>query len=141
MNSNSSEVIDIRFLPSALIMWALSAVILLPLAALAAQLTGCGEKTFAYISSALSFLTAFFAGAKAIRVRKKNAVLTAFVSGVCIILTALSIGFLIDSSSLDPDGILSVVTFTLAGSFAGCMLFSGGGKNKYSKAPPKPKRR
>ena len=123
MDKNSAEVIDIRFLLSGLLVWFVSALILMPAAALAAELAMCSERGLTYISSGLSFAAGLAAGAKAIRVRKKNAVFTALITGVCIIIIALTLGFIVASEKLQPDGILSVVSFSLAGCLVGAVFF------------------
>lgn len=135
MKGNPAQALDIRFLPDALIMWFFSALIFLPLAAMTAEITKCGEAGLAYLSSALSFLTALAAGAKAIRIRGKNALVTAGVSALSIIIVALTLGFLIAGDKLQADGILSLVTFTFSGALVGSVFFSGGrGKKKRSHA-------
>lgn len=141
MSVNSSQALDIRFLPDAILMWFISALILLPIAALTAQLTQCSEAGLAYISSAASFLTALAAGAKAIRTRKKSAVLTAIISALSIIIIALTLGFVIAGDKLQADGILSLVTFTFSGALVGSVFFAGNKSNVKRRAGPKPGRR
>lgn len=141
MNGNSSQALDIRFLPDAILVWFISALIILPLAALTAELTRCSEAGLAYISSAASFLTALFAGAKAIRTRKKSAVITAIISALAIIIIALTLGFVIAGDKLQADGILSLVTFTFSGALVGSVFFSGNNKRNKRSSGPKPGRR
>ena len=126
MNKASAEALDIHFLLSALCWWAVSSLIFLPLAAAAAHFMLCSEAVLAYMSAAISFLTAFLAGARAILLRKKAAVLTAVITGLSIIIIALTAGFLCADKSLTAGGILSVVSFSLAGALSGCVIFSGG---------------
>lgn len=139
MSNNSAQALDIRFLPTALFTWFVSVLILLPIAALTAQLIQCSETVLAYVSSALSFMTALIAGARAMRVRKKSAVLTALVSGMCIIIAALTLGFIIAGNALQADGILSLVTFTLSGCLVGAVFFSGAAKKKTRNTAARPK--
>ena len=141
MSVNSSQALDIRFLPDAILMWFISALILLPIAALTAQLTQCSEAGLAYISSAASFFTALAAGAKAIRTRKKSAVITAIISALSIIIIALTLGFVIAGDKLQADGILSLVTFTFSGALVGSVFFAGNKRNVKRRAGPKPGRR
>lgn len=126
MKKNMAQALDIRFLPDAILMWFLSSIVLLPLATAAAEISKCGEIGLAYISSALSFLTALAAGAKAMKTRKKNAVVTAFISSLLIIIIALTLGFVIAGERLQADGILSLVTFTFSGALVGSVFFSAG---------------
>lgn len=141
MKGNSAQALDIRFLSDALIMWILSAIILLPLGAVAAELIKCSEVGLAYISSALSFLTALIAGAKAMHSRKKSAVTTAVISALAIIILALTLGFVIAGDRLQPDGILSLVTFTLSGALVGSVFFSGKKSRHKRNRTAKPGRR
>lgn len=141
MNKNSPQALDIRFLPDAVLMWFVSALILLPLAALTAELTKCSEAGLAYISSAASFFTALAAGAKAIRTRRKSAVITAIISALTIIIIALTLGFAVAGEKLQADGILSLVTFTFSGALVGSVFFSGNNKKTKRNASPKPGRR
>ena len=133
MEKKGAEAIDIRFLLSSILMWVIVAAILLPFAALLAQVLQVGENTLAYISSFLSFAAAIFAGAKAMHIRKKGAVGTAFVTGVCIIIIALTLGFIIAGDRFDAAGILSLVTFTLSGALVGAVFFPGQKKQRRKK--------
>lgn len=141
MNGSSSQALDIRFLPDAILMWFISAIILLPLAALAAELTRCSEAGLAYISSSTIFLTSLAAGAKAIRTRKKSAVITAIISALSIIIITLTLGFVIAGDKLEPDGILSLVTFTFSGALVGSVFFAGSNRKSKRSLSPKPGRR
>ena len=84
---------------------------------------------------------AIIAGAKGISIRKKNAFMTGSVCGICIVLLALTIGFVVAANSLHSDGILSVVTFTMAGSLAGGVFFYGKPKTHRTKSVPRPNRK
>lgn len=141
MKGNSAQALDIRFLPDAVLTWFISALILLPLAAMTAQLVKCGEAGLAYISSALSFMTALAAGAKAMHTRKKKAVTTAAISAMTIIIAALTLGFIIAGDKLQSDGILSLVTFTFSGALVGSVFFSGGSAKQKRSTTAKPGRR
>lgn len=125
MERKGAEAIDIRYLLSSLLFWMMCSAIMLPFAALGAHIFKCGETALAYISSSLSFVSALLAGAKAMHTRKRNAIGTAFVTGVCIIILALTLGFIVAGEKLDAAGILSVVTFTISGSLVGAVFFPG----------------
>ena len=134
MEKKGAEAIDIRYLLSSILFWFVCSLALLPAAALGAHIFECGETTMGYISSALSFLTALLAGAKAMQIRKKNAVATAVVTGVCIILLALTLGFIIAGDKLSAAGILSLVTFSICGSLVGAVFFPGQKKSTAKKS-------
>ena len=123
MGGNGSEAIDIRYLLSSIFFWIVCSLVILPLAALVAHIFRLGENAMAYLSSSLSFATAAAAGARAINLRRKNALGTAAVTGVCIIILALTLGFIIAGDKLDAAGILSVVSFTLSGALVGAVFF------------------
>lgn len=116
------EYPNIRFLLYAAIIWLLSAVVLVVIAALIATLTNISITAVGYISSGLSFACAFFAGIKAMRERGRGAVITGMVAGVAITTLALTLGFIISAEAIQADGVLSVVTFTLAGALAGSVF-------------------
>lgn len=124
--NNISEKTDIRFLMRAVLAWFLAAVILLLLASLIVSKASISSGTVGYISSALSFLAALFAGAKASSERRKGNVYTGLITGAAIVTLLLTIGFLIEGTEMESDGILSVVTFTFAGCLAGAVLLPGG---------------
>lgn len=92
-----------------------------------------GETALAYTSSALSFIAAFAAGAAAKRKRKSGALLPALVSAVAIIILALTVAFLISEGKFEPDGVLSLVSFTLSGSLAGAVFLPGGKSSSASR--------
>ena len=125
MEKKSAEAIDIIYLLSAMLFWMLCSIIFLPVAALGAHIFEFGENALAYMSSALSFVTAAFAGGRAIYLRKKNAVGTALVTAACIIILALTLGFIIAGERLEAAGILSLVSFTLSGCMVGAVFFPG----------------
>ena len=81
MGGNGSEAIDIRYLLSSIFFWIVCSLVILPLAALVAHIFRFGENAMAYLSSSLSFATAAAAGARAIYLRRKNALGTAAVTG------------------------------------------------------------
>jgi len=133
LENRRAEAIDIRYLLSSLLFWMISSAALLPLAAMGAHFFACGEIALAYVSSTLSFLTALLAGAKAMRIRKRSALGTALVTGVCIIILALTLGFIIAGDKLQAAGVLSVVTFTLSGALVGAVFFPGQKKQNKKK--------
>jgi len=137
LGKSPAEAIDVRFLISALAMWLISAAVIVPLAALMAHLLCFDERALAYLSSAISFAVAFIAGAKAMSVRKRKALMTELICGLCIVLLALTIGFVVAGDQLQADGILSVVSFTLAGCLAGGLLFPVNKKARTNKKMPR----
>ncbi len=128
------ETPDARFVVSAIAAWLISATVLVLLASVAVSLLNAEAEAIGYISSALSFLTAVFAGARAMHIRKRGAIFTGLVAGVTITTLALTLGFIISGNDIELDGVLSVVTFTLAGGLTGSVFFPGTGKKGKSTA-------
>lgn len=116
------EFPDVRFVLNAVVAWCVSALLLVVIASLIATLSGISLNAVAYISSALSFISAFVAGMRAMRERGKGAIITGAVVGVTITILALTLGFIIDAAKIQADGILSVVTFTIAGAVTGSVF-------------------
>ena len=79
--------------------------------------TDIREQTVVYISSAVTFISAAAAGA-VLRGRKEKMVCCLILS-IFLIILALSLGFLLDSSRLESGGVLSVVSFSLCGALCG----------------------
>lgn len=116
------EFPDVRFVLNAVVAWCVSALLLVVIASLITTASGISLNAVAYISSALSFISAFVAGMRAMRERGKGAIITGAVVGVTITILALTLGFIIDAAKIQADGILSVVTFTIAGAVTGSVL-------------------
>lgn len=116
------EFPDVRFVLNAVVTWCISVLLLVVIASLIATLSGISLNAVAYISSALSFISALVAGMRAMRERGKGAIITGAVVGVTITILALTLGFIIDAAKIQADGILSVVTFTIAGAVTGSVF-------------------
>lgn len=119
---------ELRFVLTAVAGWFISALILSLIVSLCLSLMTVGEGAVGCIISALSFVSAVYAGAAAMHRRRRGALLTGLVTGLVITTLALTLGFIIAGSEMEADGILSVVTFTLSGCLVGSVFFSGTGK-------------
>ena len=118
---------DGGYLPGALMVWLMSALVLLGLSALLANLLRFGEREIAYVSSGLSFLTAASAGFYAARRKRKGVFAAAVLTATALVILLLTVGFLIRGEQLSPASILSLVSFTYAGCiFGSCVLFHPG---------------
>ena len=117
---------DARYILAAVAAWGATAMLLTLLAALAVTIFAVPAGAVGYISSAASFTAALIAGSRAMRKRKSGAVYTGLVAGVVITTLALTLGFIVAGSDIAADGVLSVVTFTLAGCLVGSVFFAGG---------------
>ena len=129
MRQNKAELItDGRFLLSAATAWLLTAIILLLPATAFLLPRNASVQTLAHVSAGVSFLSALSAGAAAVRKRSGAALATALLTALALIICLLTVGFLIRGSALDPAGVLSVASFSLAGCLTGAVLFSKSGK-------------
>ena len=108
--------------------WLLTAALLLFPAAAFLHVRRFPAQTLAYVSAAVSFLAAVAAGAAAGRQRRGGALVTAFLTAMVLIICLLTVGYLIRGKAPEPAGVLSVVSFTLAGCAFGAVFFSTQGK-------------
>jgi hypothetical protein len=114
---------SLRQLLRALLAWSLTALILLLLSALILSRTGTGSSSLGYLSSALSFLAALAAGLSAGGRKGNGFFLPALLTAGFLVLILLTAGSLL--GSLNPSGVLSVVSFSFAGVFFGALLARG----------------
>jgi len=131
------EYQDFSFLPAALFVWLLSALVLLVISSVILNEAGCSEKSLGYVSSLLSFGTAAAAGVAAGRKRKAGAFYTALVTAFVLVTALLTAGFLISSDMIEPSAVMSLVSFSFAGCLVGAVLFPVRKKSK-KKQRPKP---
>ena len=127
MIHNRNPAGSLRLLLRAMGAWVLSALLLLPLAALLLSKLPIGSAALGYWSSSLSFLTAFFAGLTAGDRRREGSLSACMLAGLLLSIALLTLGIL-TGAGLDPSGILSVVSFTFAGVLLGGIFSAGGGK-------------
>lgn len=135
-----ADNLDVRFLVRAILAWAASAAILTPLAALILSKSGAGEGTIGYVSSALSFLTACFAGSFAMRHRHAGGLYTGLVTAAVLTVLLLTAGFIAVGADIESSAVLSVVTFTFSGCLVGSVILHVSGK-KNKKTALSPRRR
>ena len=121
-----------RFFLRAGLLWLISAVTLLLAVSFFVSKSGIGSKSIGYLSSALSFVTAFFAGAGAVKGRSSGIIYTSLLTAAALVTILLTVGFLIKGSDMGSSGILSVVTFSFSGCLVGGVLMSGR-KNRIKK--------
>ncbi len=114
-----SKLLNLRSLLRALLVWSVSALLLLILSAAILSSINSGSRILAYLSSAISLLSSFAATISAVKSGGKNRMLTAVICATFISLVLLLLGFVISRSGLSPDGILSVVMFTFSGALLG----------------------
>lgn len=117
------DAYEVRFLFVAAGAWLVCGTALSLLAAIIVCATPVPGEAMGYISSTLSFLAAFAAGARAMRQRRKRAVFTGLAVGLMLVILALTLGYIVSTDGLKADGILSVASFTLSGALAGSVFF------------------
>ena len=111
---------SLRQMLRALLVWSFTALILLILSALILSRTGTGSAALGYLSSALSFLAAFSAGFFSSDRKGTSFLFPALLTGVFLVLILLTAGSFLQRS-LNPSGVLSVVSFTLVGVLLGSL--------------------
>ena len=120
--SKKKEIAWGSMLRRAVLSWLLAAVLCLLLAALLVEKGLVPYMAIGYLGSAMSFITAVFAAA-GMGGSAKGGLLSALAVSLCLVILLLTVGFLISNGALDPAGILSVSTFTIAGFLCGNLLF------------------
>jgi putative membrane protein (TIGR04086 family) len=130
IDKNTARTAQAKFLLSAVFTWAVSAAALLLAASFAVSRLMVGEAGIGYISSTITFISGAIAGAAAMRKRQKAALYTGLISGTAIIILALTLAFIIDSGGIEAGSVLSLVTFTLAGSLTGSVFCPAGKRKK-----------
>ncbi len=126
------EAWEPRTILSALAAWAISAFVLLCIASLILSRLSLGEGAIGYVSSALSFFSAVFAGAALGRAKSGGCIYPALITAAVLVTALLTIGFMVEGADLQSSGVLSVVSFSFAGCLTGAVL-SGGKKGKSHK--------
>lgn len=124
MSKNGLFTGSLRQLLRALLIWCLTTVLLLVPAALILSKIGTGSSALGYLSSAMSFAAALAAGIGTSGRKEEPAVLRALMTAGFLILVLLTVGTCL-KGSLHPSGVLSVVSFTLAGVLSGTLLAKG----------------
>ena len=114
---------SLRLLLRAALAWAIAAAALCLVAAALVRRAEIGSAQLGYISSALSFLAAAAAGAAGCDPGRR--LRAGLLTGLFLCLLLLTAGFLIAGERLDPSGVLSVCSFSLAGCVFGSAAFGG----------------
>ena len=127
------EYLDYTFLPGAIFAWFASAITLLLVSSVVLTELGCGEKILGYVSSAISFVSAAVAGVVAGGKRRTGLLYTALLTASALVVLLLTLGFLINSSAVEPSSVMSVISFSITGCMVGAVFFSTYGykKKKY----------
>lgn len=111
---------SLRSLLSVIALWWTAALPLSLLTAVILRAHAVGSESCGYVSSGLSFVCALLACALGLRGRGGIGQTIMNTGGLCLML--LSVGALAGERAQDPSSVLSVLSFTAAGSFAGGML-------------------
>lgn len=119
-----TEKADVMFIANAAKAWTLTAVPLLLICAFIVSTYSVGSDKLAYISSAISFISAAFAGKSAAANRKGGTFASGLTTACFVVVLLLSMGFAIDSKAISVSGIISVVSFTFSGCLFGSVVLS-----------------
>lgn len=134
--TQKTDYADAGFIVSAMAGWGIAALALLTVASLILDRVEIGSVGFAYVSSALSFLCAVFAGMAAGRARRAGTLYTAAVAAAAITTLLLTVGFIIEGPSMESAGVISVVSFTFAGCMVGAVFFGRPSKRRQPRVNP-----
>jgi len=119
---------EIIFIISAIKTWLFVTVPLLAASAFILSVYQLKSEYIGYISSAISFVGAVFAGTSAARCKYRSQLIMGAFTAAILVIMLLTVGFLIDSAAITPDSVISVVSFTFAGCLSGSVLLSGRGQ-------------
>ena len=111
-----------RCLLRAAAVWIIGALLLTVLATFIANAAGLGEGSLGYISSAVSFLAAAAAGFASVYENQTGRLVSALITATVLVILLLTTGFLIKGGELDPSSIMSLVSFTYAGTLLGAVI-------------------
>lgn len=139
MLSAGSSAFDGKAAARAAAAWTASAIVLLVIASAVINASDCGEYIMGYACSALSFLSAFAAGAAAAGRGKKGTVYVGALTGAIITTVLLTVGFIVKGAETEASAVLSVVSFTFAGSIAGAVIFGKGTVTRRKRYAPRPR--
>ena len=139
MLSANSSGFDGRAAARAAAAWTVSAIVLLIAASAIINASDCGEYIMGYVCSALSFLSAFSAGAAAAGKGGKGTVYIGALTGAVVTTVLLTVGFIVKGAETEASAVLSVVSFTFAGSIAGAVIFGRGNSSKRKRYAPRPR--
>ena len=123
-NTKPVQGFELKFLLRGLISWLISVLILLTIATIIVSKCDISTASIGYISSGLSFLTAFSAGMFALKGNKSGLLVKGMILSSALTIFLLTIGFIIKGDSMNSAGILSVVSFTFSGCLLGCVMSS-----------------
>lgn len=123
-DSNSVRGLELKFILRGIVAWAVTALALLLISTIVISKCSISSASIGYISSALSFLSAFFAGLFALKGDRRGLLVKGLILAAALTILLLTIGFIIKGDSMKSAGILSVVTFTLSGCLLGCVMSS-----------------
>lgn len=134
---------DLLFLLKAMLIWLAAAAVLVLFCAALISGFNLSASSVAYFSSAISFLSAMAASIAVTAGNRNKKLKYAFLTGLVLTVTLLMLGFIVEGRELSPDGVLSVISFTMAGAVVGGVLAPSnkGGRTKKTTKTTKTKRR
>lgn len=115
---------ELRTILASFCAWLFSALILLIIGSIIVNKANVKSSVLGYISSAISFLSAFSAGAAAVKARGQASLLYGLFESLLLIIVLLFFGVIVSGSKISPYGILSIVMFTIAGCLSAAVLTS-----------------
>lgn len=131
---------DLLFLLKGILVFLAAAAVLVFLCAAVISGFNLSASSVAYFSSGISFLSAMAATIAVTAGRQSKKLKYALLNGLVLTVVLLMMGFIVEGRELSPDGVLSVVSFTMAGAVVGGVL-APSSKSGRAKKVSKAKRR
>ena len=103
--------------------WLLASAVLVPSIGFAASNFADSARTVSLLGDLISFLSAAFSGAAVARSSDSGRLLPGILIGCLLALILALTGFLIGGRVFRPDGVLSMLSFTLSGAVFGSVFF------------------
>ena len=119
---NENDRGELLFLFKALVTWLTVGIILSLILSIIISQTTLDSSYIAYLSSIISFITAVFAGFRAMSARRKGKLYTALFTAGFLIIFILSVAYIIASGEIIASGLISVISFTFSGVFFGAYI-------------------
>ena len=125
VKNNRNPTPDLRLLLRSILTWLATALVLLILSAFVLARIGVGSAVLGYVSSGISFFAALAAGIALGRDRRSGLLVRSLLTALILAVILLTAGFLVGDKQINPSAMLSVVSFTFAGTVVGAGLSGG----------------
>lgn len=125
LKNNRNPTPDLRLLLRAILAWLVAAFVLLLLSAFVLSRIGVGSAVLGYVSSGISFLAAAAAGITLGRDKRNGLLARSLLAALILVVILLTAGFLVGDREISSSAVLSVISFSFAGTLVGASLSGG----------------